>query len=176
MTFLAVYHHDNLLNPVKLLTHREDIVAALEQASISYSFVEISPELQADQDDAALLTRLHERYGEGYPYIELQKLAAIPNYASAERAQAEVEYSCTDAGLRLCLQGTGVFCLNVEDQLLALGCIPGDLLSIPAGIGHWFRQGAGSDCVIARLAKECTGLECAARIDGLAGKVELPEI
>lgn len=176
MTFLAVYHHDNLLNPVKLLTHREDIVAVLEHVSISYSFIELVPELQGDQDDAALLTRLHSLYAEEYPYIELQRLPAIPNYARAERAQADVEHSCTDVGMRLCLQGTGVFCLNVAEQLMVLGCIPGDLLTIPAGVGHWFRQGAGSDSVIVRLAGNCAGLECAARIDGLAGKVELPEV
>lgn len=174
MSFLVIYHQDNLLNPTKLLTHREDILAALEEAGIGYDSVDLSSGLHAG-DDARLLQQLQGRFSD-YPYTEILRLPPVPAYAAPAGEGGEPEQSCAGVGLRLILQGKGILCLHQGQNLYALGCRPGDLVSIPAGVGHWFRQSAGPECVVVRLAESAADLRCEPCIDGLAGNIELPEL
>lgn len=175
MSFLAVYHHDNLLNPIKLLTHREDIGAVLADVSVTYETIDLSVELQADQDEAQLVDSLRTRFDQ-YPHLNVLRLPAIPAYAAGAQHQGEPEQSCGDPGLRLFLKGAGVLCLHIDDHLYALGCVRGDLVSIPANVMHWLRQGMGSECIILRLAKTPVGVECIPCDGGLAMNMDLPEI
>ena len=175
MSFLAVYHHDNLLNPIKLLTHREDIGAVLAEVSVTYESIDVSTELQAEQDDAQLADNLRTRFGQ-YPHLTVLRLPRVPGYAAGAQHHGESEQSCGDAGLRLFLKGAGVLCLHIGDHLYALGCVRGDLVSIPADVVHWIRQGMGSECVIIRLAKTAIGVECIPCDGELATSMDLPEI
>lgn len=174
MTFLAVYHHDNLLNPIKLLTHREDIVVVLEEVAIAYDSIDVSAELHGDQEDAQLADNVRVRFDQ-VPHLTVLRLPAIPAYANAAQHQGP-EQRCADASLRLFVRGGGVFCLHIGDHLYALGCVAGDLVSVPANVAHWFRQGTGSDCVIIHLASTLAGVQCTPCNGGLADRVELPEI
>lgn len=175
MSFLAVYHHDNLLNPIKLLTHREDIGTVLAEVSVDYESIDLTVELQADQEEAQLADNLRTRFGQ-YPHLSVLRLPRVPAYAAGAQHQGEPEQSCGDAGQRLFIKGSGVLCLHINDHLYALGCVRGDLVSIPANVVHWLRQSVGSECVIIRLAKTPGGVECIPCQGGLAASMDLPEI
>ncbi|QJD58082.1 hypothetical protein HG264_03735 [Pseudomonas sp. gcc21] len=175
MTFLAVYHHENLLNPIKLLTHREDIAATLEAVSIRYDSIDIAAAFNGDEDDARILDNLESRFDD-YPHRKIIRLPAIPRYATPPSDAGEPEQSCTEAGLRLFVKGRGVFCLHQANHLYALGCEAGDLVSVPAGVIHWFRQGAGPECLVVRLGHNAEGVRCVIRDERLAKGIELPEI
>ncbi|MEH6388642.1 hypothetical protein [Pseudomonas profundi] len=174
MTFLAVYHHENLLNPIKLLTHRDDITATLEAVSVSYENLDISAAFTGVEDDSRILGSLEAQF-EDYPHRKVIRLPAIPRYATPPSDAGEPEQRCVDAGLRLFVQGRGVFCLHQADHLYALGCEAGDLVSVPAGVTHWFRQSTGPECVVVRLAHSTDGLQCVVCDERLARGIELPE-
>lgn len=62
--------------------------------------------------------------------------------AAEARAVVREEHSHTEDEVRFFVEGRGCFYLHVGDQVHAVVCEAGDLLSVPAGVPHWFDLGA----------------------------------
>ena len=57
------------------------------------------------------------------------------------RAKFRLEHTHTEDEARFFVDGSGAFYLHVGDQVYRIVCEQGDLLSIPAGLKHWFDMG-----------------------------------
>jgi 1,2-dihydroxy-3-keto-5-methylthiopentene dioxygenase len=67
-----------------------------------------------------------------------------PANAAAEREEYQEEHSHAEDEVRFFIEGRGCFYLHIEDSVHAVVCEAGDLLSVPAGVLHWFDTGAES--------------------------------
>ncbi len=184
MTTLVVYREDNLANPAKLLTHVEDIQAELARFALpfrQYSLAGIdlpkerAPSLEALRAGALdILLALQEEGG--WSHAELHQLPAVSPHAVPDPGEGEPEHCHDESGARCFLRGGGVLCLRLEGVVLALGCYPGDILTIPAGVHHWFRPRAGEPALVLRLANSCSALTRRASASGIAASMELPDL
>lgn len=67
------------------------------------------------------------------------------------RAKFLNEHIHTDFEVRFFVEGRGLFYLHPNDQVYALLCEQGDLISVPAGMKHWFDLGAEPNLKCIRL-------------------------
>lgn len=181
MATLVVYRADNLDNPAKLLTHFEDVQAELARASLrlhqqpAQGLPDVVGTLEHLPE--SLLLGLRALYPEhDWPHVELYARDAIPAYAAASVDTAEPEHCHSEAGLRYFLQGGGILCLRLEDEVMALGCEPGDVIELPAGTRHWFSPRPGQDLLLLRLSVSSNGLLVEPTADPIAGRIQLPEL
>ena len=52
------------------------------------------------------------------------------------------EHSHADDEVRFFVEGRGLFCLHIGDEVVQVLCEANDWISIPAGIKHWFDMGS----------------------------------
>ncbi len=87
---------------------------------------------------------------------EIAKLVAEKGYQSWDVISINADYPDKDAlrqrflsehthaedEVRFFVRGAGLFCLHIEGKVLQILCEKNDLISVPAGIPHWFDMGA----------------------------------
>lgn len=73
-----------------------------------------------------------------------------PNRA-ALREKFLSEHIHSEDEVRFFVHGSGHFVLHVQGQVYDVGCAQGDLISVPAGIPHWFDAGEVPDVVALRI-------------------------
>jgi 1,2-dihydroxy-3-keto-5-methylthiopentene dioxygenase len=77
--------------------------------------------------------------------------------ASAARSKFLAEHRHAEDEVRFFAAGRGCFYLHLGPEVLAVVCEGGDLLSVPAGVRHWFDMGARPDFVAIRFFQEEDG-------------------
>ncbi|EEP94616.1 Acireductone dioxygenase, ARD [Yersinia aldovae ATCC 35236] len=87
---------------------------------------------------------------------EINRLVAEKGYQSwdvismrPDNAQREVlrekflsEHTHGEDEVRFFVEGTGLFCLHLNDKIYQILCEKNDLLSVPADTPHWFDMGS----------------------------------
>lgn len=173
MNILAVYDHDQLQLPGKVLTHSEDIEPLLAGMGVRLERLQPLPALGQDDSDqtiaAAFEPILADSQTAGLLHcLRVQRMEALPGYA--DEAPHADEQCFEQATARLQVRGAGVVCLHQDRQLLVLSCRQGDLLTLPARLAHWFVPSAGQASLVIHAAAtqqaliaELTGNDIASR-------------
>lgn len=161
MSILAVYRQDQLQEPMRVLTHAEDIARDLARVGVLWWQFPLSQPLA---DDEALRRQFAPQVEQlmleqGYRHAEIVNKPPLPAYLAAEEVVAESWHSHPQEGLRLFLRGGGVLSLLVGDEVLSIGCQPGDALKVPADIVHSFRGRPGEDCMLVCLMPGMDGVQ-----------------
>lgn len=106
--------------------------------------------LAADAGQDAVLEAFSEEVGglnRQYGFESLDVVALRPdNPKKVEmREKFRDEHRHSDFEVRFFVDGRGVFYLHADDKVYAVLCEQGDLISVPAGMTHWFDMGAEPD-------------------------------
>ncbi|MGO4614750.1 acireductone dioxygenase [Nocardia sp. 2YAB30] len=80
-----------------------------------------------------------------------------PQVARGAREKFLDEHRHAEDEVRFFAAGRGCFYLHLDDEVLAVVCEGGDLLSVPAGTLHWFDMGARPDFIAIRFFEEEDG-------------------
>jgi 1,2-dihydroxy-3-keto-5-methylthiopentene dioxygenase len=67
------------------------------------------------------------------------------------------EHTHTEDEIRFFVHGGGNFILHVQDEVFDIRCEAGDLISVPAGIKHWYDGGEMPFCTVLRVFTHTTG-------------------
>lgn len=70
---------------------------------------------------------------------------------TALRQKFLAEHTHSDFEVRFFVEGRGLFYLHVDEQVYAVLCERGDLISVPAETTHWFDMGENPDFKCIRL-------------------------
>lgn len=131
-----------------------------EQWPVPAGVVATSP---ADDILAAFADRVAELSGAGgYRFVDIARIHPAPDpessaAAGAARAKFRDEHRHTEDEVRFFVLGRGCFYLRVDNQVCAIACAAGDLISIPAGTAHWFDMGVDPEFIAIRFFKESDG-------------------
>lgn len=79
-----------------------------------------------------------------------------PN-APALRQKFLSEHTHTEDEIRFFVRGAGSFVMHVDDRVYDAHCTEGDLISVPAGIRHWFDAGTAPRFTALRVFTDATG-------------------
>ena len=155
MSVLSVYHESRPEQPLKVLTHLEDIAATLAEVGVQLERWDASAPVAAgaSQEDviAAYRPQIDRLMAErGYVTVDVISVSRIirkrtscaPNFLTS---------IVTPRTRCASFAGRGLFTLHIEDMVYAVLCEKNDLISVPAGTRHWFDMGEQPSFVAIRL-------------------------
>lgn len=88
---------------------------------------------------------------EGYQAVDVMRV--LPDHPDREALRTKFlsEHRHSEDEVRFFVEGEGLFTLHSDDKVFTVLCTAGDLISVPAGMRHWFDMGAAPDFTVIRL-------------------------
>ena len=87
----------------------------------------------------------------GYQSVDVISLAADNPAKDELRKKFLDEHTHSEDEVRFFVRGDGLFYLHIENQVFAVLCEAGDLISVPANTTHWFDMGGEPNFTAIRL-------------------------
>ncbi len=87
----------------------------------------------------------------GYSTADVIRLPKGSPNAKEARAKFLSEHTHGEDEVRFFVEGAGSFYLHAGEKVYQVVCTAGDLISVPAGIKHWFDMGADPSFTVVRL-------------------------
>lgn len=156
MTILAVYREDYAIQPLKLLSHAEDITSTLSEAGIGYerwqAETRVTPGAPAEEVIAAYQTQIERLKNErGYITVDVISMDRKHPQKDELRDKFLMEHTHGEDEVRFFVAGRGLFSVHVGAYVYCILCERNDLISVPAGTKHWFDMGESPEFVAIRL-------------------------
>lgn len=145
MSALTVYPADRADQGV---TYRDfDAIARqLDGLGVQFERWQAEQKFADDADSDTVLAayrssidRLKQAYG--FQSVDVISLQADHPDKDKLRAKFLAEHTHSDFEVRFFVEGQGLFYLHMGDQVYAVLCEQGDLISVPANTTHWFDMG-----------------------------------
>ena len=145
MSALTVYLDDQ----PRYGEHYTDFTAIqnqLKNIGVSFERWTANSPLTADADQSSVLAayadsidKLKQQYG--FQSVDVIKLNPDHPEKTAFRQKFLAEHIHKDFEVRFFVEGSGLFYLHVGENVYAVLCEQGDLISVPANTTHWFDMG-----------------------------------
>jgi len=125
----------------------ELIAAALGERGLGYERWAVKPELPAEADHAAVLEAYAEEISRvqasgTYPTVDAIRLGPDHPDRLALRQKFLAEHTHAEDEVRFFVEGSGLFVIHLDREVLQVLCEQGDFLKVPAGTRHWFDMGS----------------------------------
>lgn len=136
----------------------ERIAAALEPIGVRF---ERWPLRDLDPEDDVLAAYAPEverlKAQGGYSTVDVVRMVPDHPDRAALRTKFLDEHRHVEDEVRFFVEGEGLFTLHAGGKVHALLCTAGDLISVPAGMPHWFDMGPSPRFTAIRLFIEKEG-------------------
>lgn len=93
----------------------------------------------------------------GYRSVDVISLDASHPDREALRRKFLAEHTHADDEVRFFVAGSGLFVLHAKGRVYAALCEKDDLISVPAGVAHWFDMGSSPSFTCIRLFNDPAG-------------------
>jgi len=146
MTVLCIFSESGP-DPREVVTDPATIADRLQTIGGLFGRWETEAELPAGAEPQAILdayrgpvASLQQQFG----FRSADVIGVHPEHPQKAELRARFlnEHVHADFEVRFFVQGRGLFYLHPDDRVFGLLCERGDLLSVPAGLKHWFDMGA----------------------------------
>ncbi|MEB3234730.1 MAG: acireductone dioxygenase [Cyanobacteriota bacterium] len=156
MTLLALYDHRSSSGaqqagtspplPELLTSDAALISKELGSRGIRFERWPAQAALPTDADQAAIL----QAYGNdiarvqqhgGYGTVDAIRVMPEHPDRAALRQKFLAEHTHSEDEVRFFVEGRGLFCLHLGDEVIQLLCEQNDWIAVPAGTRHWFDMG-----------------------------------
>ena len=161
MSKLQVYTQDGSAAGEVVREHGA-IAAQLAPLGVSFERWEADRALQLPATQDSILAAYDSQVrrlmqDNGFNSVDVVSLG--PDHPDREtlRAKFLAEHTHADFEVRFFVGGSGLFYLHVGDTVYLVLCEQGDLISVPAGVTHWFDMGAQPDFTCIRLFTTADG-------------------
>lgn len=146
MSVLKVYAADKPQAPLKTLSDGEAIAAELKRVGVRFERWEANAPLAlgAPQDEVlqAYRSQVEQLKSEcGFTTADVISLKSDNPNKDELRKKFLSEHTHSEDEVRFFVDGKGLFCMHIGEQVFALLCEKKDLISVPAGTKHWFDMG-----------------------------------
>jgi 1,2-dihydroxy-3-keto-5-methylthiopentene dioxygenase len=146
MSRLTVYRDASPAEKLMRTERVDEIADTLASIGVRFtrwdSPVALSPEDPPETILAAYKPYLDELIGErGAGSADVIKLTPDHPQAAALRQKFLSEHIHTEDEVRFFVHGSGNFIMHLDGKVYDAHCTQGDLISVPAGVRHWFDAG-----------------------------------
>ena len=136
--------------------------------------------LAAEADQAAILAAYAGEIARvqadgGYQTVDAIRLGPDHPEREALRAKFLSEHTHAEDEVRFFVEGRGLFCLHIADEVLQVVCEQGDWIGVPAGTRHWFDTGARPSFCALRFFDNSDGWVASFTGDPIASRFPLLE-
>ncbi|WP_448664253.1 1,2-dihydroxy-3-keto-5-methylthiopentene dioxygenase [Sphingomonas sp. CJ20] len=155
MTYLSVYDVADAGAPVLALDDPARIADALAPLGVRFEQWPLRPLPEGADQDAVLQAFAPEvdrlKAAQGYRSVDVIRMVPDHPDRATLRTKFLSEHRHAEDEVRFFVEGEGLFTLRVEDRVYAVLCSAGDLISVPAGVRHWFDMGPAPRFTAIRL-------------------------
>jgi 1,2-dihydroxy-3-keto-5-methylthiopentene dioxygenase len=109
----------------------------------------------------------------GYPTVDAIRLGPDHPDRRALRQKFLAEHTHGEDEVRFFVEGRGLFCLHIGDEVLQLICEADDWIAVPAGTRHWFDMGSRPHFCALRFFHNPEGWVAEFTGDAIAGSYPL---
>ncbi len=157
MSHLAIH---SATNPaaVPTLSSRDPaaIAAALAERGIGFERWPAAEALPAGAEPEQILAAYAEAIARvqasgTYPTVDAIRLGPDHPDRQALRQKFLAEHTHAEDEVRFFVEGRGLFCLHIGEEVLQVLCEAGDFLRVPAGTRHWFDMGSAPNFTAIRF-------------------------
>ncbi len=150
MSRLQVFHDDDATTPI-LSTHDSDVMASTLRA-IGVRFERWPTRLCGDDSLAAYASEISALKADG-GYQTVDVVTMVPDHPdrAVMRTKFLSEHTHGEDEVRFFVDGEGLFTLHHDHRVFDVLCTAGDLMSVPAGMKHWFDMGPAPRFTAIRL-------------------------
>ena len=145
MTLLTIHPEDRpdeclaLRDPDEIADRLWEVGVLFERWTAEHGF---TPEASQEEVISAYQTSVN-RLVDRYEFRTADVISLRPDHPEKDalRTRFLSEHTHAEFEVRFFVEGRGLFYLHIGDQVHMILCEQGDLLSVPAGVKHWFDMG-----------------------------------
>jgi 1,2-dihydroxy-3-keto-5-methylthiopentene dioxygenase len=175
MSRLTIYRDDAPLVAELDTVDESRIRAGLARINVHFERWAALRPLAATDGDADILAAYRpeiERLERAQAFQAVDVLRCLPDHPQREQLRAKflAEHTHDDDEVRFFVEGAAMFYLHADSRVHMVLCERDDLISVPAGMRHWFDMGPAPHFTVIRLfstpegwVARFTGDEIAAR-------------
>lgn len=161
MTRLRIYPLGGGGAPLVDTRDASEIAEALAPIGVRFEQWPARP-LPADADQESVLEAFAPeverlRAENGYQAVDVMRVTPDHPDRVALRSKFLSEHRHSEDEVRFFVEGEGLFTLREEEKVYAVLCTAGDLISVPAGMRHWFDMGAAPGFTVIRTYVDPAG-------------------
>ncbi|MCP9832065.1 cupin domain-containing protein [Synechococcus sp. HJ21-Hayes] len=149
MSHLQIFPAMAAEDPIPTLASNDPslIAEALAERGIGFERWEAPVNLAADADPTAILAAYAAQIARvqasgTYPTVDAIRMTPEHPERAALRQKFLSEHIHAEDEVRFFVEGRGLFCLHIGEEVLQVLCETGDWISVPAGTKHWFDMGS----------------------------------
>ncbi|MDX5983855.1 1,2-dihydroxy-3-keto-5-methylthiopentene dioxygenase [Sphingomonas echinoides] len=152
MSRLQVFAEEDAATPLLDTADAAEIATALGEAGVRFERWPLKP-VTADSDPLTVYADEVARLTAegGYQSIDVARITPDHPDRATLREKFLSEHTHAEDEVRFFLDGEGLFTLHHDSRVFAMLCGAGDLISVPAGMRHWFDMGAAPRFTAIRL-------------------------
>ncbi len=153
---LLTIHSENNPETAEVVQNFDAIAKRLNSIGVLFEHWEAEHEFDADATQKIVLSAysqplhgLKEKYG----FQSADVISVMPDHPEKAQLRAKFinEHTHSDFEVRFFVQGSGLFFLHPDENVYAVLCERGDLISVPAHTKHWFDMGRHPNLKCIRL-------------------------
>ena len=149
MSHLQIFSDAPGSHPLPSLASNDPALIAAELAARGIGFerwpaqAELPAGAGAEQVLAAYAAQIRQVQARGtYPTVDAIRITPDHPDREALRQKFLAEHTHSEDEVRFFVEGQGLFCLHIGDEVLQVLCQASDWISVPAGTKHWFDMGS----------------------------------
>lgn len=155
MSLLTVYS-ENRPERAETLRDHGAIADRLARIDVRFERWTADRELGPDADQETILDAYREpveHLKKQYGFQSADVIGVRPDHPQKDELRAKFlnEHVHRDFEVRFFVEGRGLFLLHPDENVYAVLCEQGDLISVPAQVKHWFDMGAEPNLKCIRL-------------------------
>lgn len=156
MSALTIYSDTDTRIPLWQSTHSDEIAEKLSARGVRFERWEADRDLGRDPAPETVINAYQHAIDKlvtekGYQSWDVISLRADNPQKEALRVKFLNEHTHGEDEVRFFVEGAGLFCLHIEDQVYQVLCEKNDLISVPAGTPHWFDMGSEPNFTAIRI-------------------------
>ncbi|MGM3160351.1 1,2-dihydroxy-3-keto-5-methylthiopentene dioxygenase [Dickeya undicola] len=156
MSALTIFSDTDARQPVWQSRDAEAIKQQLSAINVHFERWQADRELSATPVAEEVLSAYQHEIDKlvaekGYQSWDVISMRADNPQKAALRTKFLSEHTHGEDEVRFFVEGAGLFCLHVDGRIFQILCEKNDLLSVPAGIPHWFDMGSEPHFTAIRL-------------------------
>lgn len=153
---LLTIHAENRPESAEIVREFESIADRLRELGVAFERWQADRELSDDAGQEEILAAYGEpvdRLRKLYGFQSADVIGVGPDHPQKEQLRAKFlnEHTHSDFEVRFFVGGRGLFYLHPDENVYCVLCESGDLISVPAGVKHWFDMGERPELKCIRL-------------------------
>ena len=156
MSALTIFSDKEASQPVWQSTDAEAIRERLNAKGVRFERWAADRDLGHDPDAETVINAYQHAIDrlvaeKGYQSWDVMSMRADNPNKQALREKFLNEHTHSEDEVRFFVEGAGLFCLHLDNEVYQILCEKNDLISVPAGVPHWFDMGSEPNFTAIRI-------------------------